>query len=231
MNTDDKRRLYELLEPRYALFNRQMTNSLLEMWAGDLDGYSIEQIAAALKQAGRRLRFPPVPADVLNLLPCPLGHATPEIAWNIVPKTDLEGEFVTDEIMQAASTVLDAIKNRDKMARMGFLEAYKQILSSAQVQGKKAVWWFSAANNGSFEQRRHDKLKKTIAAAQCGRIDQKRAIELVRTISSELDLDSNAYLLKLPGVTKQHLRIENTSKPTKNLSNIISDATNLINKH
>ena len=67
MNNTDKKRLYELLEARYAMFNREMSRAMFDLWLDDLNGYSIHQIEPALKQAGRGSRFAPVPADVLYL--------------------------------------------------------------------------------------------------------------------------------------------------------------------
>ena len=203
MNTNDKKPFYDALNDALSIKGRTLTKGAFNLWFELLEDYPIEAVKAAIKTAMKDTRFDLVPANVIQLLPCPLGHATRELAWNICPKTPFDGNYVTDEIMQARGTCKDAIEGGDRMARMAFLEAYDQILANARVQSRKAHWWYTEADGGASKQRSEQKLKKTIEAASCGRLTEQRAKNAVQLICDSSGNDSTPYLKQLPSEIKE----------------------------
>lgn len=197
MITNDKEAFYDILNSAIQIKGRTLTNGSFELWFELLSDYHLNDVVAAIKTAMKDARFDLVPANVIALLPCPLGHVTREIAWSLCPKTPFDGNYVTDEIMQARGTCENAIEGGDKMARMAFLEAYDQILTNAKVQGVKASWWYTTPDGGTSKQRHELKLQKTLEASQCGRLTQQRAKSVVNLICDELGRDSTPYQTKL----------------------------------
>ena len=203
MNTNDKKTFYDALTEALSIKGRTLTKGAFNIWFELLEDYPIEAVKAAIKTAMKDTRFDLVPANVIALLPCPLGHVTREIAWSLCPKTPFDGGYVTDELMMARGTCVEAIEGGDKMARMAFLEAYDQILANARVQGKAAHWWYTSPDGGTSKQRRELKLQKTLEAASCGRLTEQRAKSAVQLICDESGNDSKPYLMQLPSEIKE----------------------------
>jgi len=198
MNTNDKKPFYDALNDALSIKGRTLTKGAFNLWFELLEDYPIEAVKAAIKTAMKDTRFDLVPANVIGLLPCPLGHVTREIAWSICPKTPFDGNYVTDEIMQARGTCQDAIEEGDRMARMAFLEAYDQILANARVNNNWANWWYTGPDCGAAKYRQELKMEKTIEAAACGRLTEQRAKNAVQLICDSSGNDSTPYLKQLP---------------------------------
>jgi hypothetical protein len=192
-----------MLNVALEIRGRSLTTGAFELWFELLEDYPIQHVTAAIKTALKDTRFDLVPANVIQLLPCPLGHVTRELAWSICPKTPFDGDYVTDEIMQARGICAEAIEGGDRMARMAFLEAYDQLLASARVTGKIAVWWYTSPDGGTSKQRQELKLAKTLKAATCGRLTQQRAKNAVQLICDESGASSTQYLKQLPSAIKE----------------------------
>jgi len=217
MNINDKESFYDILNSALQIRGRTLTNGSFELWFELLEEYPLTSVVSAIKTAMKDTRFDLVPANVIGLLPCPLGHVTRELAWGLCPKTPFDGNYVTDEIMQARATCTDAIEGGDKMARMAFLEAYDQILANARVQNKPAHWWYTSPDGGTSKQRQELKLQKTLEAAQCGRLTEQRAVNAVNLICDELGRDSTPYQAKLlSGPTSKTLQQTNGLKAISN---------------
>jgi hypothetical protein len=211
MNTNDKKPFYDALNDALSIKGRILTKGAFNLWFELLEDYHLQDVKAAIKTAMKDTRFDLVPANVIQLLPCPLGHVTRELAWSICPKTPFDGDYVTDEIMQARGICAEAIEGGDRMARMAFLEAYDQLLASARVTGKIAVWWYTSPDGGTSKQRQEIKLAKTLEAAQCGRLTQQRAKTAVQLICDEFGTSSTPYLTKLPGAMTKELTHQMTN--------------------
>ena len=203
MITEDKKPFYDLLDSALQIRGRQLTKGAFNLWFELLEDYPLPHVIAAIKTAMKDTKFDLVPANVISLLPCPLGHVTRELAWSICPKTPFDGDYVTDEIMQARGTCADAIEGGDKMARMVFLEAYDQLLANARVTNKSAHWWYTSPDGGTAKQRHELKLAKTLEAAACGRLTQQRAKGAVLLICAESGSGSTQYLAQLPNAIKE----------------------------
>ena len=203
MITKDKEAFYSILNSAIQIKGRTLTEGSFELWFELLEDYPLAHVIAAIKTAMKDTKFDLVPANVIELLPCPLGHVTRELAWSICPKTPFDGDYVTDEIMQARGTCADAIEGGDKMARMVFLEAYDQLLANARVTNKSAHWWYTSPDGGTAKQRHELKLAKTLEAAACGRLTQQRAKSAVLLICAESGSGSTQYLTLLPSEIKE----------------------------
>ena len=210
--------LFNLLKENYAAHGRALTPGIVEgYWLPALEDYPIEAIALAYKKAIKLTRFLITPADIVDHLPDISGHPTPEVAWQMCPKLDTDGGYVTDEIMMARSTCEQAIEGGDKMARMAFLESYKQILVSAKLSGLRPKIWYSAPDSGEFEAKKRLRIQKTLEAVTLGMIGQERANETITAVCGEIGQDPAHYLPHL----KPNLQLVNKANQKKIMQDIM----------
>lgn len=189
-----RKELYNLIKTSYLPFGKELSEELFNLWESMLDGYSMMDIGEALRISLATSRFAPTPADVISRLPDKTGHPTPEIAWQTFPKLPTDGAFVTDQMSEAAGICWDAIESGDKMARMAFIEAYKQITDRAKINGERAKWRYSEPDQGSREFRLDLKLQKTHEALAVGKISADQAEEPIKILCSELGKSAEKYL-------------------------------------
>jgi hypothetical protein len=194
MFDQEKEQFYDCLDSALQIKGKTLTTGVFQIWWDILCPYHFEDIKKAIRQAVTQTSFALDPAKILEQLPDLLGHVTPEIAWTLYTKTEADSGYVTDEIMQAGQSI-DPL---DKMARMPFLEAYKQIIASAKMNQKPAKWWYSISNTGTSIERKETKIQHTLEAMQCGRLTEARAQNTVRLLSQELGKPLSQYLPGLP---------------------------------
>ncbi len=218
MNNLNPADLIKLLKPNYTAHQRVLTQDILEgYWMPALEDYPFEAIALAYKKAIKATRFLLTPNDLIDHLPDMSGHPTPEVAWQLCPKLDTDGGYVTDEIMMARSTCDAAIEAGDRMARMAFLESYKQILVSAKLSGLRPKIWYSAPDSGDFEGKKRLKIQKTLEAVNLGLVGQERANETITAICGEIGQDAAHYLPHL----KPNLQLVDRSNQKKIMQDIM----------
>ena len=138
MIDDEREQFYDCLDSALQVKGKTLTPGVFELWWDILEPFQFSDIKKAIRQSLTQTSFALDPAKILEQLPDLLGHATPEIAWNLFPKYETDAGYVTDEIMRAGGVIEDT---SDRMARMAFLEAYKQIIANAKMNSVPAVWW------------------------------------------------------------------------------------------
>lgn len=190
----DHKEFYLYLKDALEIKGKPLSAGAFKMWCKLMAPYELGHLKAAIDQSIMAPSFMLEPAKILEFLPDILGHVTPEIAWTLYPKNEVDAGYVTDEIMQAGQSI-DPL---DKMARMPFLEAYKQIIASAKMNQKPAKWWYSQSHSGTHEERKEVKIQHTLEAMQCGRLTEEKAKNTVMQLSQELGKTCNHYLPGLP---------------------------------
>ena len=220
---NNKRELYGLIKTCYLPFGKELTEELFGLWCSALEGYSMPDISQAFKITSASSRYPPVPADITEKLPNKDGHPSPEVAWQLLPKTSATGEYITNQMATAMGACWLAIESGDAMARMAFLEAYKQALVSAQINEEKAVWFYSAPDSGTHDQKLDIKLHKTHQAMTIGKISLEVGSEKIKVLCDQLNRPFARYL------PNELLADDSVSKEKARLNKIrISDALQAI---
>lgn len=194
MTDDEEQQFFDCLESALEIKGKGLTTGAFRLWWDILRPYHFEDIKKAIKQAITQTSFALDPAKILEQLPDLLGHATTEMAWSIYPKSEAESAYVTNEIMQAGQS----IDPSDKMARMAFVEIYKQIIANAKMNQNKAVWWYSTGTAGTTDERKETKILLTLEAMQCGRLTEAKAKNTVMLLSQELGKPLSQYMPGLP---------------------------------
>lgn len=234
MNEQDVEPFNKILKSTYKMFNRSFDASMFEIWWEILEPYGFKLVCGAFTKHLATTRFAPVPADILECLPNPLGHPEPEEAWNRAPKSDTEAGYLTDEISRALGSAEGSLNQGNYIAaRLAFIESYKKILAEVKAQQKPAKFWYQGASICSHEQRLLTKEQKTIEAAELGWLTPERTLNVLELVCIEQDKDLGPLrerLLKLPGseTIQKALQIENGSSKTESQSKEISESLSLI---
>lgn len=233
MTPEDKQPFASILSGCMKVFNRKLDVAIMNIWMAALDNYNIADITKAFNQYIVTGKFAPSPADIIEFLPDPFGHLSPEEAWNRVPKSESDSAYVTTEMMQAAGACSDSLERGDFVAaRLAFVEAYKKNVSLSRAEGKKAVFWPSLSSEGDWETRRYAEESATLEAAELGWINPQKAWARLEKICAELGKSPNSTikrLAQLPGA--ETLQLEDKQKATANHSQHIAKIVALLDQN
>lgn len=223
MDNHEKREFMDLIKDSLAAHRIDVTPGQLRMWWEDLEPYPFAAVRQAFAQHRRTSERPPTSAAILGFLPDLLGHPSPEEAWNRLPKSEYDAGYVTSQIMQAYGACGDSLGRGDLIgARMAFLEAYRRAVAEARLTGQRAVYFYSGATGGDFEQRRQLQEKHTLEAAERGWLSHDRAQEILTGIAHDLGKDQVATVQRLGGSQQTVKRLTGSGSPeiTKRLKEI-----------
>lgn len=141
MNTQDQEKFAGILAQTMALYGRETTPQVIELWWRLMAEVSIEDFARAMETHARTSRHAPLPADVLSQTS---RYPSPEEAWNAAPKSESEGAWVFQEMMEALSACQDSLNRGDYVAaRMAFIERYKSAVAGKTGEPRR---WLSRPN-------------------------------------------------------------------------------------
>lgn len=229
MDNQDKKEFHSLLTDAYSMYSKTLTKNILVIWWKALEIYRIEDVQQAFGRHVMASKFCPTPVDILEYLPDPFGHLSPEEAWNRLPKTDYDGGYVTDQMMAACAACFDSLERGDYVsARMAFIESYKKQVALAKGQQEKAKFWYSGPSMGDYAQRLMGCEAATIEAAELGWLEPKRAYKALESICSQLGKSSEIHLSRLQKLPNGQQLIGIGSNKTPDQSETISAHLRLI---
>lgn len=145
MRTEDKTEFTTLLVSAMALYDKQITKPVADIFFNALGPYSLAQVRDGLS---RHLqdpvdgKFSPKPADVIRQMQGVIAddrRPGKDRAWSIALRSLDEGETVvlTPEILAAREVARPLLEIRDKFAaRMAFVEVYEQLVAQARREGR-----------------------------------------------------------------------------------------------
>lgn len=150
MQPEDRKEFNTLLITAMAVYERQITAALGDLFFAALGQYTMDQVREGI---ARHLqdpvdgKFSPKPADVIRQIQNVLatdGRPGKDEAWSIALKSldELDTVLVTEEILAALAVAQPLLQMRDKVAaRLAFVEAYDRQLAMARRGMGKAVKW------------------------------------------------------------------------------------------
>lgn len=222
-SSDSKRFAMRLYEAHLSVGvdlkeNPERFKAVTNVFYRALSEFDYEDIDQAFNVFEKTNKYPKItPGAIVELIPNKLGHLDPEEAWNRAPKSEAEGEYVTDQIMLALGAAQPSIDNGDMIAgRMAFVECYKKSVMECVSKGVRAKYFYSGATEGEWEQRRQIEEDRTLEAAQRGLIPVKQAWPRLQELAGELGKDPAVHIQKLKSLPggSDLLRLENKSKVT-----------------
>ena len=135
-------RIVEMLAATAEAMGQTVAPTALAVMAGDLSGYPLAKIMAALTRCRRELRGRLTLADVIDRLEEADGRLSGDEAWAMVIASRDEAVTIvwTDEIEEAAGAAGPILRSGDKVgARMAFLRAYDRIVQARRDAGAMPV--------------------------------------------------------------------------------------------
>lgn len=204
MNSTDRKKFESMLQGFFAALAMPFKPEALPWWFDALEPYTIDAVREAMACAVRhfdRRGGGVVPAHVLAWLPSQFGHPSPETAWNHLPKSEFDGGYCTNEMAAAFSDCADSVRRGDLIgARKAFLESYEARVRAAELERRRAVFFYSQPTEGSREQRLNLKETKTIEAVKNGWLTQEKAKKTLALIYEELAIPSPLALERIAGI-------------------------------
>jgi len=161
MQPEDRKEFNALLVATMAVYERQITAALADIFFAAVRGYSLEQVRDGLSrhlQDPADGKYSPKPADVIRQI---LGARAEDHrpgkdqAWSIALTSLDESETVltTPEILAALDAARPLLGIRDKVAaRLAFVEVYERQVANARREGRPVEVVVSL---GSDKDRRH----------------------------------------------------------------------------
>lgn len=179
MRIEDRHEFNSLLITAMAVYERQITSALGDLYFAALGQYSIDQVREGM---ARHLqdpvdgKFSPKPADVIRQIQGVIasdGRPGPDEAWSIALCSQDQSDtvLVTEEILAALAVAQPLLEMRDKVAaRKTFIEVYDKHLAAARRGHGQAVKWIVSLGD--------DKGRRTHAIEEglrVGRLTQDQA--------------------------------------------------------
>lgn len=188
MQSEDKSEFTKLLAASMAIYERQITSSVVDVFFSAMGPYSLPIVREALNrhlQDPDGGRFAPKPADLIRQISNAKandGRPGRDEAWAIAQRAVDESEtlMVTEEILGALEVARPLIEARDKVAaRMAFVEAYDRLVGENRGHGRPFAWRLSLGED-------KNKRANAIQLAQvAGRIGQEEAQKLIAMHAEE----------------------------------------------
>lgn len=189
MRPEDRKEFNVLLVTAMAVYERQITSALGDLFFAALGAYSMDQVREGM---ARHLqdpvdgKFSPKPADVIRQIQNVLatdGRPGKDEAWSIALTSldELDTVLLTEEILAALAVARPLLELRDKVAaRLAFVEAYERHVSMARRGKGQATKWIVSL--GEDKSRRMHALAEGV---RLGRLTQDQAQPHLLRISQE----------------------------------------------
>lgn len=186
MIDDDKTRILKELTVTLEVCGSELSDAALQAILGELDGYGVDPVIAALVRCRRELTGRLSLAAIIERIDD--GRPGPEEAWAMLPKDEAETTVITDDMRRAMGPALSLLAIGDHVAaRVAFIECYRRGTLQARAEGLPVRW---VATLG------HDKASRSGVLAEAvrdGRLDIGHALQLCGD-SMELQVIANPAL-------------------------------------
>lgn len=153
MREHDYERFAKVVNAVMDVYGRERSGVALALWFKALQPFTLEQVEAGLSEHMRVSRFAPTPADVIAAITALDGRPTADEAWAMIPRSESESVFWTEEMAQAYGVASSLLSYGDQVgARRAFIDAYQSAVSKARAAGKPLKAWPSWGQDASGRQ-------------------------------------------------------------------------------
>ena len=182
MNQNDKTEFNKRLDGLMLTYGKESNPKVFDFWFNLMIDFSLEEISKAMTLYARTVRYPPVPAGVIELIPGSSGISGDE-AWAHVPKLETDSGWMNQRMATALGGALPLIDAGDMIAaRMTFLAAYKNAEDDND-------WFYSRAQGVGFEVAEREKVDQHKLLEDRGWVKPNENINNLR-----LEMDTNPVL-------------------------------------
>ncbi|MCK4705383.1 MAG: hypothetical protein KAT90_07885, partial [Gammaproteobacteria bacterium] len=124
MTENDEPKFYSMLDMLLTAYGKSPKPDVFKFWFSLMAKYSLKECEKAMLKYASTVKFPPVPAGVIELIPGSSGISGDE-AWAHVPKLETESGWMNQRMATAFGTAIHLVDAGDMIAaRMAFLAAY-----------------------------------------------------------------------------------------------------------
>ena len=174
-------------ELKFGVGGRTLDWDLFDMWMDVIGRAELKALTAAFRLHRSESEYSPSPAKILDKLMIMAGYLSPEEAWNLAPKTEVEGAYVCDEMQAALSACEFSLQSNDRVAaRMAFIERYKTEILRAKITMKTARYFYSEPSVGSHQEKLMAKEHAAVSAHSKKLISNER-LNKVKQLTSQQD--------------------------------------------
>lgn len=142
-----KYRLVKKINATLSVYDKFAEPDALQVWVNTLMTYPIEEIESALDVHCQLSKFPPKPADIIEIINRKYAGLwkTPDEAWAVARQLgDQRLSIVTtDVILEALDGLYGLVEDDPIAARMAFKSAYERIMQAGKVSGRVPKIHFS----------------------------------------------------------------------------------------
>lgn len=182
MRIEDKPAFTQLIAATMAVYEKQMTTSVVDIFFSALSPYDFAVVREALNrhiQDPEVGRFAPKPADLIRQIVSAKssdGRPGRDEAWAIAQNAQDESKtvIVTEEILAALDVARPLLEMRDKVAaRLAFVEAYDRLLAEKRAAAQPMEWIVSYGTD------KHQRVAAIEKAVIRGQLEAPRAANLI----------------------------------------------------
>lgn len=139
--------LVKKINATLSVYDKFAEPDALKFWVDALSAYPIEEIETALSVHGRTSKFPPKPADIIEIINRKYAGLwkTADEAWAVARQLGDQrlSLVITDVIMEAMDGLYGLLEDDPIAARMAFKSAYERIMQAGKISGRVPQIHFS----------------------------------------------------------------------------------------
>lgn len=170
------KQLIETLVGTAEIMGGELSLGSARIMLDDLEGFSEDQILAALKRVRQERSGKLTLSDIVDRIDD--GRPGPQEAWAMCPMNEKDTVVWTSEIEKAFNVAYPLLSQGDKIgARMAFLEAYKREIQLSRSEKRKVKWVISLGHD--ITGREHP----VVTAVEKGLIESDYAKSMVPSIA------------------------------------------------
>ncbi len=179
------RQVLETLQAVAKIYGRELTKEAVALYLLDLSSYSEEQVLTSLQRCRKELGRFPLISDVIDRIPGEFPSA--DEAWSLIPTTEEQSTFWTEEIALVYGDVRDLLQRDEVGARMAFREIYTRMVGEARASGKMPKWMPSF---GTDPQQRQVAVEIALTRKRITQEDAQRLLPVSVPSSKRIQLEA-----------------------------------------
>lgn len=173
MNQNDEEQFYLMLDNLLSAYGKEPKPTVFKFWFGVMAEYTLEECSKAMLKYAKTVKYPPVPAGVIELIPGSAEISADE-AWAHVPKLETDSGWMNQRMASSLGKALSLIDAGDMIAaRMTFKAAYE----NAEDDDK---WFYSRGQGIDFETAEKEKVSQHLLLEDRGWVRPSENINQLR---------------------------------------------------
>lgn len=178
MTQNDEEQFYLMVDDLLTIYGKESKGGVLRFWFSLMQEYSLDECRQAMAKYAKTVKYPPVPAGVIELIPGSAEISADE-AWAHVPKLETDSGYMNQRMASSMGKALPLIDAGDMIAaRMTFIAAYKNAPHDEE-------WFYSRGHGVSFEVAEQERVAQHLLLEDRGWVKPSEDINQLRLEQSK----------------------------------------------